>query len=43
MWQKLARPIKELPRASLTISIKDKQGKVSRIEGTFTAGAAANR
>jgi mono/diheme cytochrome c family protein len=41
VWElKLARPIKELARASLTVSIKDKQGNVSRIERTFAVGTA---
>jgi hypothetical protein len=35
-WElQLTRPIKELPNGKLTVSVKDKQGNVSRIERTF--------
>jgi hypothetical protein len=30
-----------LPKGKLTVSVKDKQGNVSRIERTFTVAAAA--
>ncbi len=37
VWElKLARPITELAKGKLTVSVKDKQGNVSRIERTFT-------
>ncbi|HKB35040.1 MAG TPA: hypothetical protein VKD72_01215, partial [Gemmataceae bacterium] len=36
-WElQLARPITELPRGKLTVSVKDVQGNVSRIERTFS-------
>src|SRR5262249_38999620 len=36
-WElRLARPITELPRGKLTVSVKDVQGNVSRIERTFS-------
>ncbi len=39
VWElKLAAPLKELANARLSISIKDKQGNVSRIERTFSVG-----
>jgi hypothetical protein len=37
---KLTPPIKELPHGSLTVSMKDKHGNVSRIERTFAVGTA---
>jgi len=43
-WElQLARPLTELPKGKLTVSIKDKQGNVSRIERTFSVGTAASR
>jgi len=43
-WElQLARPLTELPKGKLTVSIKDKQGNVSRIERTFSVGAAASK
>ena len=38
----LERPIKNLPQGKLTVSIKDRQGNVSRIERTFSVAAAAS-
>jgi hypothetical protein len=36
-WElRLTQSIKELPRGTLTVSIKDKQGNLSRIERSFT-------
>jgi hypothetical protein len=32
----LARPIADLPRGKLTVSVKDRQGNVSRVERTFS-------
>src|SRR5262249_51518858 len=32
----LAQPIKDLPRGKLTVSVKDRQGNVSRVERTFS-------
>jgi hypothetical protein len=38
-WElRLTQPIEELPRGKLTVSVKDRQGNVSRIERTFSAG-----
>ena len=34
----LAQPVKELPRGKLTVSVKDKQGNVTRIDRTFSVG-----
>jgi hypothetical protein len=37
VWElRLTRPVAELPRGKLTVSVKDGQGNVSRIERTFT-------
>jgi hypothetical protein len=39
VWElKLARPIAKLPRGKLTVSVKDRQGNVTRIERTFSVG-----
>ena len=39
VWErKLARPITDLPRSKLTVSIKDRQGNVSRVERIFSVG-----
>src|SRR5207253_6621702 len=36
-WQlRLARPINDLPRGELVVSVKDGQGNVSRVERTFS-------
>jgi hypothetical protein len=41
-WElRLTRPITELPRGKLTVSIKDVQGNVTRIERTFSVAAPA--
>jgi hypothetical protein len=34
----LARPITELPRGKLTVSVRDRQGNTSRVERAFTVG-----
>ena len=40
----LAKPLTDLPRGKLTVSVKDKQGNVSRIERTFSvASSSGNR
>src|SRR5262249_46751736 len=37
VWElALARPIRDLPRGKLTVSVKDRQGNVTRIERTFS-------
>jgi hypothetical protein len=39
VWElKLAKPIKELARGKLVVSVKDRQGNVARIERTFSVG-----
>jgi hypothetical protein len=39
VWElALAKPITELPRGKLTVSVKDRQGNLSRIERTFSVG-----
>jgi hypothetical protein len=35
---KLPRPITDLPKGKLTVSVKDRQGNVTRIERRFTIG-----
>jgi hypothetical protein len=37
---KLGAPIKSLPRGTLTVSVKDRQGNLSRIERTITIGVS---
>jgi hypothetical protein len=38
VWElKLAKPITDLPKGTLSVSIKDRQGNVSRIERTFSS------
>jgi hypothetical protein len=34
----LAKPLADLPRGRLTVSVKDRQGNTSRIERTFSVG-----
>jgi hypothetical protein len=42
VWElRLTRPITELPRGKLIVSVKDRQGNVSRIERTFSVGRPA--
>jgi hypothetical protein len=37
VWElRLTKPLTELPRGKLTVSVKDRQGNVSRIERTFS-------
>jgi hypothetical protein len=39
VWElKLSRPITELPRGKLEVSVKDRQGNLTRIERTFSVG-----
>jgi hypothetical protein len=39
VWElRLAQPVDDLPRGRLTVSVRDRQGNVSRIERTFTVG-----
>ncbi len=41
-WElQLTRPITDLPRGKLTVSVKDKQGNLSRIERTFAVSPVA--
>jgi hypothetical protein len=40
VWElTLSRPLNELARGKLTVSVKDRQGNVTRIERTFSVGA----
>ena len=42
VWElKLARAISELPKGTLTVSVKDRQGNITRIERTFSVGKRA--
>jgi hypothetical protein len=42
VWElKLPAPITDLPKGTLTVSIKDRQGNVSRVERTFSVGKQA--
>jgi hypothetical protein len=44
VWElRLARAIEKLPRGTLTVSVQDKQGNVSRIVRTFSVGKPAAR
>ncbi len=45
VWEwKLSKVIGELPRGKVTVSVKDRQGNLTRIERTFTVGVTeANR
>jgi hypothetical protein len=39
VWElTLSRPLTELPRGKLTVSVKDRQGNMTRIERTFAVG-----
>ncbi|HJT77930.1 MAG TPA: hypothetical protein VJ739_12075 [Gemmataceae bacterium] len=39
VWEmKLARPLTALPRGTLTVSVKDRQGNVARVQRTFRVG-----
>jgi hypothetical protein len=39
VWEwALARPLRDLPRGKLTVSVKDRQGNITRIERTFAVG-----
>jgi hypothetical protein len=40
IWEwKLTRPVTGLPKGKLTVSVKDRQGNVTRIERTFSVAA----
>jgi hypothetical protein len=40
VWElRLTKPLTELPKGKLTVSVKDRQGNVSRIERTFSVSA----
>jgi hypothetical protein len=40
VWElKLGRPITNLPKGKLTVSVRDRQGNVARIERTFSVAA----
>ena len=42
VWElALTTPLANLPKGKLTVSIKDRQGNLSRIERTFSVAAAA--
>ena len=44
VWElKLAKPLADLPKGVLTVAIKDRQGNLSRIDRTFSVGAAGDR
>jgi hypothetical protein len=41
VWElKLASPLGELKKGTITVSVKDKQGNVTRVERTFSVGRA---
>jgi hypothetical protein len=41
VWEwRLAKPVTQLPKGTLSVSVKDRQGNVTRIERTFSVGAA---
>ena len=41
VWElALARPVTALAKGKLTVSVKDRQGNVTRIERTFSVAAA---
>jgi hypothetical protein len=43
-WElQLARPIRDLPNGKLTLSVKDMQGNVTRIERTLSIGATTSK
>jgi hypothetical protein len=42
VWElKLAEPITDLPKGTLTVSVKDRQGNISRVERTFSVRKSA--
>jgi hypothetical protein len=44
VWElKLTKPVTALPKGKLTVLVKDRQGNTSRIERTFSVGAAKAR
>ena len=41
VWEwRLARPVERLPKTTLTVSIADRQGNVTRIKRTFSVGSS---
>lgn len=41
VWElKLSKPLTELPKGKLTVSVKDRQGNVTRIERSFVVGSS---
>jgi hypothetical protein len=39
VWElALSTPLANLPKGKLTVSVKDRQGNISRIERTFSVG-----
>jgi len=39
VWEwRLAKPVMELPHGTLTMTVSDRQGNVTRVERTFTVG-----
>jgi hypothetical protein len=41
VWElKLDSPVEEMPAGTLMVSVKDKQGHVTRVERAFSVGAA---
>jgi hypothetical protein len=44
VWElKLSRPITRLPKGKVTVSVRDQEGNLSRIERTFSVGTSAQR
>jgi hypothetical protein len=44
VWElKLAKPLTDLPARKLTVSVKDRQGNLSRIERTFSVGMSSRK
>jgi hypothetical protein len=42
VWEmKLARAVTDLPKGTLTVTVRDRQGNVTRVERTFSVGKAA--
>ncbi len=42
-WElKLAKPVTSLPRGTLTVAVKDRQGNTARLKRTFAVGASAH-
>jgi hypothetical protein len=44
VWElRLNRPVTELARGRLTVSVQDRQGNLTRVERTFSVGSEASR